>query len=199
MIEPVEATLVHDEGLDPASPALVRRAVRAVARRGDQILLMGTSSGAWKFPGGGIEDGEGEETALRREVDEECGLAVTSVDGYVGEVVERSAAHPGDPRPVFVQVSRYHACTLGDGSGVTTLSDGERARARSHLGRPGPGRRRQPGPARRPAPLRAPRAARPGAPGRCGGGRSELRGPQGVDQAGSNRSKRGVRGPPRPA
>lgn len=127
MIEPVEATLVHDEGLDPASPALVRRAVRAVARRGDQILLMGTSSGAWKFPGGGIEDGEGEETALRREVDEECGLAVTSVDGYVGEVVERSAAHPGDPRPVFVQVSRYHACTLGDGSGVTTLSDGERA------------------------------------------------------------------------
>jgi 8-oxo-dGTP pyrophosphatase MutT (NUDIX family) len=127
VIEPVEISLVHDEGLDPAAPALERRAVRAVARRGDEILLMATSSGAWKFPGGGVEDGESDETALGREVDEECGLTVTSVDGYVGEVVERSAAHPDDPLPVFVQVSRYYACTLGDGSGVTTLSAGERA------------------------------------------------------------------------
>ena len=127
MIDPVEVSLVHDDGLDPAAPALERRAVRAVVRRGDEILLLATSTGAWKFPGGGVEHGESEEAALGREVEEECGLTVASVDGYVGEVVERSAAHPDDPLPVFVQVSRYYACTLGDGSGVTALSAGERA------------------------------------------------------------------------
>ena len=86
-----------------------------------------TSSGAWKFPGGGVEAGESDHAALGREIVEECGLAVASVDGYLGEVVERSAAHPDDPVPVFVQVSRYYRITVATGSGAIALSDSERA------------------------------------------------------------------------
>ena len=120
-------TLLHDEGLDPSSPALERHAARAVIRRDGQILMVRTSSGAWKFPGGGVETGESDVETLRREVAEECGLRVTSVGEYLGEVVERSAAHPDDPLPVFVQVSRYYRCTVAAGAGVTALSDSERA------------------------------------------------------------------------
>lgn len=122
-----DEVLVHDEDLDPALPAFERHAVRAVVRRGDRILMMRAATGAWKFPGGGVEDGEPDELALGREVDEECGLAVASVDGYAGRVVERAAARLDDPWPVFVQVSRYYRCSVAPGSGATALTDGERA------------------------------------------------------------------------
>jgi 8-oxo-dGTP pyrophosphatase MutT (NUDIX family) len=124
---PFVTKLLHDEGLDPSLPAVERHAVRAVVRRGGEILMLRASTGAWKFPGGGVESGESDDAALRREIDEECGLAITSVDDYVGEVVERAAARPGDPAPVFVQVSRYYRCSVAEGSGATALSDAERA------------------------------------------------------------------------
>lgn len=126
---PFHLTLVHDEGLDPSLPALERYAVRAVVVRDGEILLMRTADGAVKLPGGGVDPGESDDAALRREVDEETGLSVTSVTPFLGTVTERSAALPGDPRPVFAQVSRYYRCRVGPGSGRTSLSDAER-----HLG-----------------------------------------------------------------
>ena len=122
-----DVLLAHDPGLDPAAAAMERHAVRAVVRRGDSVLLMRTGAGAWKFPGGGVEDGESDDVALRREVREECGNDVLSVDGYLGRVVERSAARPGDAAPTFEQVSRYYACTLGDGAGPVALTPSEQA------------------------------------------------------------------------
>jgi 8-oxo-dGTP pyrophosphatase MutT (NUDIX family) len=124
---PFAENLLHDAGIDLSLPAVERHAVRAIVRRGGEILMLRASTGAWKFPGGGVESGESDDAALRREIDEECGLAVTSVDDYVGEVVERAAARPGDPASVFVQVSRYYRCSVAEGSGVTALSDAERA------------------------------------------------------------------------
>ncbi len=116
MTSPFAETLVHDEGLDPSLPAL-ERAVRAVVLRGGEVLMLGAASGAWKFPGGGVEPDESDAAVLHREIGEECGLEVASVDRYLGEVVEWSVARPDDPFPVFVQVSRYYRCTLSAGSG----------------------------------------------------------------------------------
>ena len=59
-----DVLLAHDPGLDPAAAAMERHAVRAVVRRGDSVLLMRTGAGAWKFPGGGVEDGESDDVAL---------------------------------------------------------------------------------------------------------------------------------------
>lgn len=109
-------TIEHDAGLDLSGRAVERRAVRAVARRGSSLLLLRTRHGALKFPGGGVEPGETEEHALRRELDEECGLALVNVLGRFGEAVE--LARPQEPGfDLFVMTSVYLDCTVGPGTG----------------------------------------------------------------------------------
>jgi len=57
------------------------RIIVAIIRKGDQLLIVNNQSGQdnrWSLPGGQIEAGETLEQALRREVAEETGLAVTS-------------------------------------------------------------------------------------------------------------------------
>jgi ADP-ribose pyrophosphatase YjhB (NUDIX family) len=63
--------------------------------------------GKWSVPGGRVEDGEDDETAVRREADEETGLTVT-VDRLVG-MVER-------PAPVGVYEIYDYLCTTGGGT-----------------------------------------------------------------------------------
>lgn len=56
-----------------------RLAAKALIRRGEEVLLARLSAravetGRWTLPGGGVDHGESPETALLREVEEECGL-----------------------------------------------------------------------------------------------------------------------------
>jgi ADP-ribose pyrophosphatase YjhB (NUDIX family) len=54
--------------------------VDAIVRRGDDVLIMkramGAMSGAWYFPGGGLEIDESPEDGIRREIREETELEV---------------------------------------------------------------------------------------------------------------------------
>lgn len=65
-------------GADPPRPEV---AVGAVAVRGGRLLLVrrgrGVSTGRWSLPGGRVEPGETLERAVRRELAEETGLAVS--------------------------------------------------------------------------------------------------------------------------
>ena len=57
------------------------RIIVAIIRKDDQLLVVNNQSGQgnrWSLPGGQIESGETLEQALRREVEEETGLTVTS-------------------------------------------------------------------------------------------------------------------------
>ena len=64
----------------PSSPAIRKRGVVAVIRRGEQFLVIRRSQfvrapGMYCFPGGGIEPGETEAEALVRELREELAVA----------------------------------------------------------------------------------------------------------------------------
>ncbi len=87
-----------------------RRAVRAiVVDARERILLMRfenpvTHQSWWATPGGGIEGGEDDDTALRRELLEECGLEFDEA----GPVVwEREHVFPWDGR-LLRQAERFH-------------------------------------------------------------------------------------------
>lgn len=81
-------------------PDAPRVGVGAVVLEGDCVLLVqrgrAPSQGKWSLPGGLVHLGERLEDAVRREVEEECGLAVRVLDvcGVIDRVVRDPA--PGD-------------------------------------------------------------------------------------------------------
>lgn len=74
----------HELGLLESSDSNIsytRRAARAVMINGKrQVAVMHfTGTGSYKLPGGGIDDGESVEEALRREVREETGYEIVAI------------------------------------------------------------------------------------------------------------------------
>jgi ADP-ribose pyrophosphatase YjhB (NUDIX family) len=83
-------------------PDAPRVGVGAVVLEGDRVLLVQRgrppSQGKWSLPGGLVHLGERLEDAVRREVTEECGLAVRVLDvcGVIDRVVRDGGAGDAD-------------------------------------------------------------------------------------------------------
>ncbi|MFW5893407.1 MAG: NUDIX hydrolase, partial [Bacillota bacterium] len=102
----IDLTGVHKH----LTPNLTRTAARAILYNDKGSLLMLLSNkGDYKFPGGGLEESETCEVALKREVKEETGYTI-EVGKHVGSAMERRRDFY-DPGLVFEMVSHYYACT----------------------------------------------------------------------------------------
>jgi 8-oxo-dGTP diphosphatase len=92
--------------LDAYSAAAARRAldvvqvVGAAVVQGRQVLVAqrsgGPYDGCWEFPGGKVEPGESDLSALVREIEEELGVAVEP-QAFLGEVLLDGAVGGGQP------------------------------------------------------------------------------------------------------
>ena len=106
------AEIYRAEGINTHGKTVHRTAVRAVILRGPELLMVYSSNvGDYKFPGGGVDLGETHQQALARELLEECGASLLSVDGELGAVVEYNFAEEKE-YDVFKMTSYYYFCQI---------------------------------------------------------------------------------------
>ena len=119
-------TEIHrTEGLDVSGKTIHRTAVRAVILRGLKLFLVYSANvGDYKFPGGGVDAGETHEHALARELQEECGATLLSVDEGLGAIIEYDVAKEPE-YDLFKMSSYYYFCQIGDDFGAQNLDDYE--------------------------------------------------------------------------
>jgi len=119
-------TEIHrSAGINIQGKTIHRTAVRGVTLRGRDLLMIYSSAvGDYKFPGGGVAEGESHEQALRREVQEECGMSLAQVGNEIGRVVEYNLPIEQDYE-VFKMTSHYYRCEVQDGFGTQKLDSYE--------------------------------------------------------------------------
>lgn len=119
-------TEIHrQEGVDTAGSTIHRTAIRGVVLRGRELLMVYSSAvGDFKFPGGGLRDGETHEHALSREIREECGMLLSRFGQEIGAVIEYNFPQELD-YDVFKMTSHYYECEADEGPGVQDLEEYE--------------------------------------------------------------------------
>jgi 8-oxo-dGTP pyrophosphatase MutT (NUDIX family) len=114
------------EGVNIHGRTIHRTAVRAVILRGRNLLMIYSAAvGDYKFPGGGVDQGESHEQALRREVQEECGMSLAIVGDEIGSVVEYNLPVEKE-YDAFCMISHYYQCDVLDGCGTQKLDGYEK-------------------------------------------------------------------------
>lgn len=88
-----------------------REAVRAVIFHNNEILLIHSNWGDYKFPGGGVERNETHIDALLREIAEETGYTNCLVQEKIGVVIEERIDEY-EENTYFKMTSHYYICEL---------------------------------------------------------------------------------------
>ncbi|MEP7137308.1 MAG: NUDIX domain-containing protein [Chloroflexota bacterium] len=120
-------TEIHrSEGINIHGKTIYRTAVRGVIlRERDLLMVLSSAVGDYKFPGGGVDEGESYEHALRREVQEECGVLLKQVGDEIGAVLEYNFSKEPD-YDLFKMTSHYYYCAVQGDFGAQKLDDYER-------------------------------------------------------------------------
>ncbi len=116
----------RSEGLNLSGRTISREAVRAIILQGDEVLMVYSPVNRdYKFPGGGIKEGESHQETLLREIKEECGVILAEIRDEFGLVAEY--ARPREEEyDVYQQLSYYYLCAVHPEFIGQSLDDYER-------------------------------------------------------------------------
>ena len=96
---------------DDCDHSFVRNSARSVILRGGKIAMVHSLQyDYYKFPGGGIEEGEDPVEAMIRETKEEAGLIVVPESVRPYGCVHRAQRSDRNPKEVFIQDNYYYLC-----------------------------------------------------------------------------------------
>ncbi|PKR76823.1 NUDIX hydrolase [Halalkalibacillus sediminis] len=97
--------------IDPQLKLNVREAVRAVVRFEEKLLLVYSNQGDYRFPGGGLEEGETYTEAVIREIAEETGYQGGIVLEKIGLITENMKDSFED-HAIFQMNSHVYLCEI---------------------------------------------------------------------------------------
>jgi ADP-ribose pyrophosphatase YjhB (NUDIX family) len=113
--------IFHQEGLNLYGRAVTREAVRGIIfEQGKLFMVFSEKNGDYKFPGGGVKNGEDYRKALVREIREESGVENISVGQAFGMVIEYDLPLEKE-YDLFKMTSRYFHCSIGTKMGKQEL------------------------------------------------------------------------------
>ena len=101
-----------------------RIAAKAIIFVDDKLLMIESSDGDLKFPGGGAEGNESAVEALKREMTEETGCIIKDVISKVGTMTEFKA-DKFEKDAFFEMISHYYLCSLSEEKTETNMDEYE--------------------------------------------------------------------------
>ena len=111
---------------DKCTHSFVRNSARSIIIKGKKVaMIYSVKYGYYKFPGGGIENGENPVDAMIRETREESGLVVLSDTVKEYGYVHRIQRSDGDETECFIQDNYYYLCKTADEVVLQELDDYE--------------------------------------------------------------------------
>ena len=123
----IKKEIIHKPDLNTNGKTMKREAVRGIIRDDNMLLMVYSEvNGDYKFPGGGIQEGETPIQALKREVQEECGVEVTYIrDPYA--IVSELDKPMDEDFDLFKMQSTYYPCRVSEPLHELELDDYEEA------------------------------------------------------------------------
>ena len=118
-----ELQFITDELPDNPVQIKKRTAVRGVIHYQNKLLMVRTNEGDYKFPGGGMEEGETDKETLLREIKEETGYTDIHIGLLIGKAFEQNI-DTEDPSQYFQMESRYYECWLMSDHRAESAMDG---------------------------------------------------------------------------
>lgn len=120
------AEIYRKEGVNINGRAVTRSAVRAIIHERDRLFMVYSKlNGDYKFPGGGVRNGEDYTQALIREIREETGANGVKIGIEFGEVIEYDHSIEAG-YDVFKMTSSYYICKIGNEIGEQQLDPYEK-------------------------------------------------------------------------
>jgi len=111
---------------DKCTHSFVRNSARSIIIKGKKIaMIYSVKYGYYKFPGGGIENGENPVDAMIRETREESGLVVLPDTVKEYGYVHRIQRSDRDKTECFIQDNYYYLCNTADEAVSQELDDYE--------------------------------------------------------------------------
>jgi 8-oxo-dGTP pyrophosphatase MutT (NUDIX family) len=121
--------IYRKDNIKPENREIVlRRAVRAIIIHENNILMAHLrKTGEYKLPGGGIENNETINDAIRREVREEAGYLVSKINEKIGEITEYGSTEEDENNNrVFKMISECYLAEVDNNRTEQDLDEHEK-------------------------------------------------------------------------